>query len=36
MNKIEFVSYKGWEKSKGAKLELLTALEHGLEIIVEK
>jgi hypothetical protein len=27
---------KDWEKSKGARLELKVALEHGLEIIVEK
>lgn len=27
---------KGWENSKGAKLELKVALEHNLEIIVEK
>lgn len=27
---------KEWENSKGAKLELKVALEHNLEIIVEK
>lgn len=27
---------KGWENSKGARLELKAALEHGLEIIIEK
>ena len=26
---------RGWERSKGAKLELATALQHGLEVIVE-
>lgn len=27
---------KGWENSKGARLELKVAIEHGLEIVVEK
>lgn len=27
---------KGWEASKGARLELKIALEHNLEIVVEK
>ena len=26
---------KGWQKSKGAKRELLVALQHDLEVIVE-
>lgn len=27
---------KGWQESKGARLELQVALEHNLEIIIEK